>query len=94
MQYTCHPTASLKLVEREFHRVNKIIEKNKDRKIAIFANEYFILIATKPLYVNEISIQLEEIGIPHLSSDSFIATILYKKAVSFAKTLDDDLSRS
>jgi FkbM family methyltransferase len=59
-----------------------------------FAKKYFILIATKPLWAKQISSQLSELGIPNISSDAYTATLLWDRAKSIVRLLDDDYSRA
>jgi len=59
-----------------------------------FAKKYFILIATKPLWVKQISLQLSEVDIPHISSDAYAAVLLWERAKDIVRLLDDDYSRS
>jgi len=59
-----------------------------------FAKKYFILIATKPLWVNQISSQLNEVGISHISADAYAAALLWEKAKDAVRLLDDDYSRA
>jgi len=59
-----------------------------------FAQKYFVLIATKPSYVRQISLQLGEVGIPHISSDAYTAVLLWERAKNIVKLLEDDYSRA
>jgi FkbM family methyltransferase len=59
-----------------------------------FAQKYFILIATKPLWVKQISLQLSEVGIPHISSDAYTAVLLWERVKNIVRLLEDDYSRA
>ena len=59
-----------------------------------FKDNYFILIATKAQWVKEISIQLDDVDVPYMSSDAYVATTLFENIKKINKLLDDDYSRS
>jgi len=59
-----------------------------------FKQKYFIIIATKPIWVKQISSQLSEVGVPHISSDAYTAALLWERAKSIVSLLDDDYSRA
>lgn len=59
-----------------------------------FANKYFVLIATKPKWVNQISLQLSKVGILHISSDAYTAVLLRERAKNIVRLLDDDYSKA
>ena len=59
-----------------------------------FKEKYFVLIATKPAWTEEISAQLSEAGVPCLSSDAYEVIQLWEQVKRIASILEDDYSRA
>ena len=59
-----------------------------------FTHKYFILIATKATWVEEISAQLDKVGVPCISSDAYTVTLLWERVKNIVRLLDDDNSKT
>ena len=59
-----------------------------------FTQNYLILIAVKSLWVKQIFLQLDELGIPHISSDAYTAALLWERTKNIGRLLEDDYSRT
>jgi len=59
-----------------------------------FVDKYFVLIATKASWVSEISTQLDDVGVPYISSDAYVAALLCERTKNIVRLLDDDYSKA
>jgi len=59
-----------------------------------FTNKYFVIIATKASWVKEISIQLDNIGIPNISSYAYEILLLWDDIKNISNSLYDDYSKA
>lgn len=58
-----------------------------------FNEKYFIFISTCDVYYHQIAKQLDDVGVPYISSDAFQAFKLWKYSKNTVGLLDDDISK-
>jgi FkbM family methyltransferase len=61
---------------------------------ADFADRYFVLVSTKDSFYFQIAKQLDEVGVPYMSSDAFQAASLWERCRGAGEWLEDGLSKA
>jgi FkbM family methyltransferase len=59
-----------------------------------FGNDFFVLVSTKDTYYKEITQQLDEVGVPHISSDAFQVVYFWDRFKMVTSWLEDDFSKT
>ena len=77
---------------------NKIHEKpvlrNPWESIDNFKADYFILISTSAANYRQIAKQLDDVGVPYISSDTFLTVHLWNRIKAISDLLDNDISKT
>ena len=71
----------------------KTILQNPWETMSEFCNNFFVLISTKDTYYHEIARQLDEVGVPYLSSDAFSVVYYWERCKTVVNYFNDDLSK-